>query len=93
MKNKHIPMRMCTGCNEMKNKMDLIRIVKVNDGNKHSCLLIDKSFKKPGRGAYVCKNLECLKNVKKTKRLERLCSCKVPDDFYSEIKEVILLNE
>ncbi len=94
MKKKHIPIRMCTGCNKMKNKDELIRIVKTTDFDNTSCsLLIDKSLKRSGKGAYLCKNLDCLKNVKKTKRLERTFSCKIPLSFYSDIEEVILANE
>lgn len=94
MKKKHIPLRMCTGCNKMKNKDELIRIVKSNEFDNASCsLLIDKSLKRSGKGAYLCKNLDCLKNIKKTKRLERIFSCKVSPSFYSDIEEVISVNE
>lgn len=93
MQKKHIPARMCTGCNEMKNKTDLIRIVKEKNCDNGCCVLIDKSFKQPGRGAYLCKNLNCLKNIRKTKRLERIFSCKISDTFYDELQEVIFSDE
>lgn len=89
MANKHVPLRMCTACNEMKNKKDLIRIVKTKDANDSYSIVIDKTLKTPGRGAYLCKNLDCLKKVRKSKRIDRIFSRKVPDEIYQEIEEVI----
>ena len=67
MKVKKIPMRMCTGCMEMKPKKELIRVVK----NKEGEISLDLVGKKPGRGAYVCKSTDCLEKAFKTKRLSR----------------------
>ena len=66
MKVKKIPLRMCTGCMEMKPKKELIRIVKTPDED----VCVDLTGKKSGRGAYICKNIECLEKAFKTKRLE-----------------------
>lgn len=94
MQKKHVPMRMCTGCNTMKNKKDLIRLVKIKGSdNNGNIILVDKTFKQPGRGAYLCKNIDCLKSVRKSKRLERIFSCKIQDNLYSDIQEVILKDE
>ena len=67
MKPKKIPMRMCVGCREMKEKRDLIRIVRTPDGEA----VLDPSGKRSGRGAYVCRQAECLKRSIRQKQLER----------------------
>ena len=67
MKPRKIPMRMCVGCREMKEKRELIRIVRTPQGET----LIDPTGKKSGRGAYVCRNSECLKRAIRQKQLER----------------------
>ncbi len=67
MKPKKIPMRMCTGCREMKEKRELIRVVRGPDGDAS----LDPTGKKSGRGAYVCRRTECLKRAIKQKQLER----------------------
>ena len=83
MQQKKVPMRMCTGCGEMKPKKELVRIVRSNLGD----VSLDKTGKKPGRGAYMCKNADCFKKAKKTKRLERTFSCEIPQEIYSRIEE------
>ena len=65
---KKQPQRTCMGCNQKKDKKDLVRIVK----NKENQINIDKTGKLQGRGAYICNNIECLENVIKTKRLEKI---------------------
>ena len=72
---KSVPLRKCMGCGEMKTKSELIRIVRTSDGSVE----IDGSFKKNGRGAYVCKNAECLEKIRKSGRLSRSLSTKIPD--------------
>ena len=87
MHKKRIPMRMCTGCGEMKPKPELVRVVKAPDqkdeqGNILAAgeISLDATGKKPGRGAYVCKKADCLKAARKSRRFEkkmkkrRLCS-------------------
>ncbi len=59
MANKKIPMRKCVGCQEMKEKKSLIRVVKTAEGD----IILDDTGKKNGRGAYICKSLECLKKA------------------------------
>lgn len=80
---KKVPMRKCTGCQEMKNKKELIRVVR-NDAGEFS---LDATGKKPGRGAYVCKNIECLEKACKNKGLERSFKTAVPKDLYDELKK------
>lgn len=97
MQKKHVPMRKCSGCSEMKAKSQLIRIVKAplneNDTSKEAKISLDLSGKKPGRGAYLCKNADCLKLAKKARRLEKAFSCKIPDEVYDRLEEELLGNK
>jgi len=85
MKQKKIPQRMCTGCGEMKPKKSLIRIVKNKDGE----VSVDSTGKKPGRGAYICRNLDCLEKSLKNRRLERNLSIRVDESLYKKLKDDI----
>ncbi len=80
---------MCTGCMEMKPKKELIRVVK----NKENEISIDLHGKKPGRGAYICRNIQCLEKAVKTKRLERNLETKINDEIYDKLKEEIINAE
>ena len=81
MKQRKIPRRKCTGCQEMKSKKELIRIVR-NDAGEFS---LDRTGKKPGRGAYICPNGECLAKAQKSKGLERSFKAAVPKDVYEQL--------
>ena len=85
MKARKIPQRMCTGCMEMKCKKELIRVVR----NKEGEVSLDLTGKKPGRGAYVCRNIQCLEKSFKTKRLERNLETKISEEIYNKLKEEI----
>lgn len=76
MKARKIPMRMCVGCREMKEKRELIRIVRDPEGN----VSIDPTGKKSGRGAYVCRSGDCLKRALKQRQLERQLEVTLSDD-------------
>ncbi|MCB2288354.1 YlxR family protein [Clostridium sp. CS001] len=89
MKVKKIPQRMCTGCMEMKCKKELLRIVRSKEGE----ISIDLTGKKPGRGAYICKNIECFEKSFKTKRLERNLGGKVSEEIYGSLKDQINQEE
>ncbi|HIR47532.1 MAG TPA: YlxR family protein [Candidatus Caccousia avicola] len=89
MHQKKIPMRMCTGCGEMKPKKELVRVVKSPEGE----VFLDLTGKKPGRGAYVCRSAECLKAARKARRLERAFSCRIPDTVYDRMEEELSRNE
>jgi predicted RNA-binding protein YlxR (DUF448 family) len=82
---KKKPLRRCIACNNQKEKQELLRIIR----NPQKELEIDLTGKKNGRGAYICKNEECLNLAKKTKRLERALEVNVKEDFYEEIRGVI----
>lgn len=90
---KKIPLRMCTGCKEMKPKKELIRVVKAPlKENENGELVggeisLDLTGKKPGRGAYVCKNVECLKKARKQRSFERIFSSKIDEDIYDGLEE------
>lgn len=84
MKPKKIPMRMCLGCNEMKPKKELIRVVKSPEGD----ISLDFKGKAPGRGAYICRSSDCLAKAKKARRLEKSFSCKIEESVYE-----VMLNE
>ncbi len=83
LKTKKIPQRMCTGCMEMKPKKELIRVVRSKEGE----VSVDLVGKKPGRGAYVCKSLECLEKSFKSKRLERNLEVKISEDIYTRLRD------
>ncbi|MCI1931506.1 MAG: YlxR family protein [Clostridia bacterium] len=83
MKTKRIPLRKCTGCQEMKDKRQLIRIVRSDEGEYS----LDFTGKKPGRGAYICPNLECLEKAQKSKGLERSFKSPVPQDVYEKLRK------
>lgn len=82
MQTKKIPMRKCTGCNEMKPKKELVRIVRDPEGN----ISVDLTGKKSGRGAYICKTAQCLAAAKKAKRLERAFECSIPEEVYERLE-------
>lgn len=85
LKKRKIPQRMCTGCMEMKPKKELIRIVKSKDGE----VSVDITGKRPGRGAYICKNIECLEKAVKQKRLEKNLEIKVDDELYNKLRNEV----
>lgn len=85
MKVRKIPLRMCTGCMEMKPKKELIRVVKSPEGE----VSVDITGKKSGRGAYVCKSTECFEKAVKTKRLSRNLDITIDEKIYNKLKEEI----
>lgn len=84
--NKKKPERTCTGCNEQKEKNNLLRIVRTKEG----LIEVDPTGKKNGRGAYICKSEECLNKVIKTKRLERIFEKEISPEIYENIRGVII---
>lgn len=79
---KKIPMRKCTGCGQMKPKKDLVRVIK--DENLE--VKMDLTGKLNGRGAYVCRSMECLNKAIKTKAIERSLQIKIDEDVYDKLK-------
>ena len=85
---KKIPQRTCLGCNEKKDKKDLIRIVKDNENN----VFVDLTGKSNGRGAYICNKVECLDKVIKSKRLEKSLEIEINNEIYEKLRGVIIEN-
>ena len=83
MRTKKVPLRKCVGCNEMKEKKQLVRVVRSPEGE----ISLDLTGRKPGRGAYVCASLSCLQAARKARRLERAFSCAIPAEVYDRLEE------
>ena len=82
MQNKKVPLRKCVGCCEMKPKKELVRVVRSPEGE----ISLDLTSRKPGRGAYVCPNAECLRIARKAHKLERTLGCPIPDEIYDRME-------
>ena len=85
MKTRKIPMRMCVGCREMKEKRSLLRIVK----NAEGAISFDRVGKAPGRGAYICRSKECLQKAMKQRQLERALETQIAQEVYQQLMEEI----
>jgi len=85
--NVKIPMRKCIGCQEMKDKKEMIRILKTGDAG----VVLDTTGKQNGRGAYLCFSKECLEKAVKSKGLERSLKMAIPRNVYDDLKKE--LNE
>lgn len=83
--NKKIPMRTCVVTRESLPKKELIRVVRDKSGN----VLIDESGKQNGRGAYLKRDLDVIKNAKKSKILERALGVNIPDSLYEDLESMI----
>ena len=79
---RKIPMRQCVGCRQMKPKRELTRVVRSPEGE----ISIDGRGKKPGRGAYVCPDPECLKKAIRSKALARALDTPVPEEIYDTLR-------
>ena len=100
MKQRKIPMRKCTGCNEMKPKNELIRVVKAPDKLSDTGVVLEKgeialdlTSKKAGRGAYICKNIECFNAAKKARRFEKAFATQIPSSVYDSMEEELKKSE
>ena len=82
MKQRKLPLRMCSGCGERKEKRELIRVVRSPEGE----VSMDATGKKSGRGAYLCPAADCLRKARKAKRLERALECAIPAEVYERLE-------
>ena len=82
-KVRKIPMRQCMGCNEHKPKAELLRVVRDPEGG----ISLDFVGKKSGRGAYVCKDVKCLKRARKSRRIDKTLDCEIPDSVYDAMEQ------
>ena len=80
---KKIPMRQCVGCGEMKNKKDLMRVLKTAEDS----IVLDMTGRKNGRGAYLCMDKECLAKARKNKGLERSFKMSIPKKVYENLEK------
>jgi hypothetical protein len=83
MANKRIPLRKCVGCGEMKEKKELIRVIKTPEDE----ITLDSTGKKNGRGAYICANIRCFEAARKSRGLERSLKTAIPDEVYENLKK------
>lgn len=81
-KKKKIPTRQCLGCSEHRQKLELLRVVRDPEGN----VSLDFTGKKSGRGAYICKNVACLRQARKRRSLSRALECEIPDEVYEALE-------
>ncbi len=77
------PLRKCTGCGEMKNKKEMIRVVRTPENT----FVLDETGRKNGRGAYLCRNMECLEKAVRCKGLERSFQTPIPPEVYDSLRE------
>jgi len=80
---KKIPMRQCVGCGEMKSKKEMMRVLKTAE----DVIILDKTGRKNGRGAYLCMNKECLVKARKNKGLERSFKMSIPKEVYENLEK------
>ena len=83
MQQKKIPQRQCMGCRERKEKRELIRVVRAPDGG----VSLDFRGKAPGRGAYICPEMACLKKAIRSKALERSLEGAIPEEIYARLEQ------
>ncbi len=81
--SKKIPLRQCVGCGEMKAKKEMMRVIKTAEGD----IVLDVTGKKNGRGAYLCKQEECLKMAMKNKGLERSFKMSIDKSIYEKLQK------
>ena len=87
--NKKIPVRRCVGCQEMKSKKEMIRVIRTKEGE----FLLDATGKKNGRGAYICPSKECLGKAIKSRGLERSFKQAIPAEVYEALEKEMGLIE
>ena len=83
MSMKKVPLRQCIGCQEMKSKKDMIRVIKTAEDE----IMLDATGRKNGRGAYLCPSMECLKKAVKGKGLERSFKMAIPKEVYETLEK------
>ena len=82
-KKRKIPERQCLGCNEHRPKMEMMRVVRTPEGE----ICLDFQGKMNGRGAYICRDAECLRKARKSHRIERNLTCEIPEEVYDRMEK------
>lgn len=81
--NRKVPMRQCVGCQEMKSKKEMLRVLKTAEDE----IILDATGRKNGRGAYLCFSGECLKKARKNRGLERSLKISIPPEVYDSLEK------
>lgn len=79
---KKIPQRQCVGCGEMKDKKEMMRVLKTAENE----IFLDATGKKNGRGAYICRSMECLRRARKNRGLERSFKMGISTEVYDTLE-------
>ena len=85
-KVRKIPMRQCMGCNEHKPKIELLRVVRSPEGE----ISLDFTGKKSGRGAYLCRDIKCLRRARKSRRIDKNLDFSIPEEVYDQMEQELL---
>lgn len=80
---KKIPTRKCVGCGEMRDKKEMIRVIKTPEGE----ISLDVTGRANGRGAYICNSAECLKKAVKNRGLEKSLKAQIPGDILEQMNK------
>ena len=88
-KVRKIPMRQCMGCNEHKPKQELLRVVRSPEGE----ISLDFTGKKNGRGAYLCRDVKCLRRARKSRRIDRVLETEIPEEVYDRMEREMEAHE
>ena len=88
LKERKIPERRCTGCGNHFPKSTLIRVLRTPEGE----IVLDLTGKKSGRGAYICKSLDCLKKARRARRIESSLDCSIPEAVYERMEEELTVD-
>ena len=88
-KVRKIPMRQCLGCNEHKPKVELLRVVRSPEGE----ISLDFKGKKSGRGAYICRDVKCLRRARKSRRIEKNLECDIPEEVFDAMEAEMEAHE
>ena len=89
MAEKKVPLRRCAGCNEQKSKKEFVRVIRTPEGE----ILLDFTGKKSGRGAYICKDIKCLRKARKSGRIGRSLECEIPEEVYDRMESELCDHE
>ena len=84
-KVKKIPMRQCLGCNEHRPKGELLRVVRPPE--ETGAVSLDMTGRKSGRGAYICRDVKCLRRARKSRRIDAVLGCTIPDEVYDAMEK------
>lgn len=80
---RKIPLRQCTGCRQVKDKRTMVRVLKTPEGK----IVLDLTGRQNGRGAYLCRDPECLKKAEKNGGLERSLKVQIPAEVYGILED------